>query len=898
MKLFFNIVVLFIIIACTLFSQPVRELRLDYKEHALPYGFKEKIPLIKPIVSLALSGGGSRGFAQIGVLKAFEEAGIKFDVIIGTSMGSVIGGLYASGYTAKELDSIINFTDWNYLLTSGKESTRRELFIDQKITADKAVFTLRLKGLTPVLPTAINTGQKLANYLNLLTLKAPIHTDSLFSDLKYKFSAVCTDLITGEAIVLNKGSLSQAIRASSSVTFFLSPVRIDSLILVDGGLVSNIPAQLASDISDFTITVNTTSGLHSLEELSYPWMIADQIVSIPMRLLNNTQLKYSDFIITPTINKAANDFTNPDSVINEGYYSTLQSIPELKAKLDSAGYKKNKDKEYFISNVISSNQKDEFKQYLQKYSLKDSVSSFEIMNDLCALYETGNYKDIKCVINQNKTYSELRFVSEPNQLIRRIEVNGVSIIKLTDIDSILQNIKYHPYNPSILVEKITDILKVYRREGYSLAELSSQSFDEFTGVLTLNFDEGIISDIFIEGNYYTDPTIIRREFPLRIGDYFYFKDVERGLANLRSTNLFEDVVLTVKKESGLNVVTVKVIEKVSSLARFGFRIDNENKVNLSIDMRDENLLGSGTELGFIFGIGGRTKSLILEHKANRIVNTYLTYKLNAFYRYDDIYTYKDVAPTSDKYFSRDISGEYRQTFFGASASVGFQVERFGNLILTAKYQHEHLDNLFNNIFQASRVKVFSLKASTTIDTQDKYPYPEKGIYFYGSYEMAPKLLGSDVGFINIGFDYKNYITFHEVHTFTPRLMVGFADKSLPVTEHYSLGGQNSFFGMRENEYRGRQLFLASLEYRYKIPFIIFFETYFKLRYDIGSIWEVQDQIRFKDLRHGAGVTLSFDTPIGPADFSLGRSFLIKKNLPGSPLSLGDIFFYFSIGYYF
>lgn len=151
---------------------------------------------------------------------------------------------------------------------------------------------------------------------------------------------------------------------------------------------------------------------------------------------------------------------------------------------------------------------------------------------------------------------------------------------------------------------------------------------------------------------------------------------------------------------------------------------------------------------------------------------------------------------------------------------------------------------------------------------------------------------------NIGFDYKNYITFHEVHTFTPRLMVGFADKSLPITEHYSLGGQNSFFGMRENEYRGRQLLLASLEYRYKIPFIIFFQSYFKLRYDLGAIWEVQDQIRFKDLRHGAGATLSFDTPIGPADFSLGRSFLIKKNLPGSPVSLGDIFFYFSIGYYF
>jgi NTE family protein len=129
-------------------------------------------------------------------------------------------------------------------------------------------------------------------------------------------------------------------------------------------------------------------------------------------------------------------------------------------------------------------------------------------------------------------------------------------------------------------------------------------------------------------------------------------------------------------------------------------------------------------------------------------------------------------------------------------------------------------------------------------------------------------------------------------------MMGFADKTLPFNEQYSLGGQYSFFGMRENELRGRQIFLASMEYRYKFPFNIFFNTYFKLRYDLGSVWAYQDDIRFKDLRHGIGTSLSFDTPIGPADFAIGRSFLFKKSLPGDPLSWGDLLFYFSIGYYF
>jgi NTE family protein len=128
--------------------------------------------------------------------------------------------------------------------------------------------------------------------------------------------------------------------------------------------------------------------------------------------------------------------------------------------------------------------------------------------------------------------------------------------------------------------------------------------------------------------------------------------------------------------------------------------------------------------------------------------------------------------------------------------------------------------------------------------------------------------------------------------------MGFGDKTLPLSQQYSLGGQNSFFGMRDYEFRGRQIFLSSLEYTAQLPFDIFFDTYFRFRYDLGSTWEEQEQIRFKDLRHGIGGSVSFDTPIGPADFSVGRSFLFIKDLPDNPISWGDVLFYFSIGYYY
>jgi NTE family protein len=898
MKTIIKIFFLQILFSSLFFSQTTKILSLQYKNHQLPFNLTEKVSLDRPIIALALSGGGARGIAQIGVLKAFEEFNIPFDLIVGTSMGSVIGGLYASGYSAKELDSIVTNTDWDNLLSLDRETNRRELFVDQKITEDKAIFSLRLRGFTPIIPNSIYTGEKLANYLNLLSIQAPIHTYDGFDNLKYNFMAVCTDLVSGHPVIFNTGSLSQAMRASSSVSFLLPPVKIDSLILVDGGLIANIPSQIASQLGDYTIAVNTTSALRSSLELEYPWEIADQIVSIPMKRLNESQMKIANFVISPALNKSANDFTNLDSLVQVGYQSAVSVIGSLKEKIDSLYLKRFKEKEFYIKNVIASTDIPENeRQIVKKYSLKDSVSSYEILADLNLLFNSGDYKDLKAEINEDKGFYTIKFIKEYSPLINKIDCVGISIINQSTTDSILDQLIGKPYNAKLLSGTIAEVLRIYRKNGYSLADLDSTSFDEREGKLYLKFSEGIISDIKIEGNINTNTSVITREFPLRIGDYFNFNDVKKALTNLRSTNLFEDFDLTVKKIDGQNIIILKVIEKVSSLIRFGFRTDDERKAQISIDLRDENLFGSGTEIGFLFYGGVRNLAYILEHKSNRIFNTYLTYKINAYYKTDDYYMYQEN-PGSDRSFSTSIVGEYRQINYGGTLSLGSQVERFGNLIVTGKYQIEEIRNIQNNFFSPSKIKVVSIKVSSTIDTQDKYPYPEKGIYFYGSYETAQKILGGEVGFLNVGFDYKNYISLKGGHTFSPRIMMGFADKTLPFNDQYSLGGQSTFFGMRENEFRGRQIFLASLEYRYKFPFVIFFNTYFKLRYDLGSVWEFQDDIRFKDLRHGIGTSLSFDTPIGPADFAVGRSFLFKKDLPGNPLSWGDVLFYFSIGYYF
>lgn len=876
-------------------------LTLDLQVKQLPFGLTDFIPKHKPQIALALSGGGARGLSQIGVLKALEEAGIKTDIVIGTSMGSIVGGMYAAGYRVEILDSIVRETDWGDLLTLNNQSNRRDLFIDQKVTEDRAIFSLRLEGLNPILPTSFNDGQKLSNHLNILAFNAPLHSDASFDFLAKKFRAVCTDLITGNMVVIDKGSLSNAVRASSSVTFFLAPIKMDSLLLVDGGLVANIPVEVAKkNGGDFVIAVNTTSNLWPENDLSTPWIVADQIVSIPMKLNNAEQLRIADYIIEPLLNNIqATDFDLVDTLIYLGYNSTLQHTKTLKHQIDSAIYNSLIETEkYFSKLIIDSSLTLKEKSFFYGYEAADSISNKRINYDLYRLYETGDYKTLAVQISAVENKNILKLIKQHNPVINNIDIIGVSLIHSDKISEIFSSLNRERFSGNKVLSELLELIELYREEGYSLAEIQSVEFNEEDGRLRIFIDEGIISKIEVQGNQKTNSSIVTREFKFSEGDFFKIKDIQEGLKNLRSTKLFNNIDIFVREDNGQNILIIRVDEKPSSLLRISFRSDNEYRAQFGLDLRDENLFGTGTELGLVLFGGLENRAYILEQKANRVFNTYFTYKINAFYKFNDVRFYSDIPTDNSTTFSRKEVGKYRQIFYGFSLGVGTQVGRFGNLIFEGKYEFDEIKNKENEPTTAYKTKIVSLRISTTIDTQDKYPFPESGVYFSGFYETAVSIFGGETGYSNINFEYKNYFRLSPNHTLSPTIKFGFADKTLPLSQHHSLGGQESFFGMHDNEFRGRQIFLTSLMYRYKLPFIIFFDTYLKFRYDLGSTWDQQEQIRFKDLRHGIGGALSFNTPIGPAEFAVGRSFLLTNDLSRNPVSWGDVLFYFSIGYYY
>lgn len=892
-------VLLFLITFSVLSAQEKVKLSLELTGNKLPFGLTGFIPKDYPKVSLALSGGGSRGISHLGVLKSLEENNIQFNCIFGTSMGSIIGGMYSAGYNITQIDSIVTNANWDSFF-SIKEINRNELFVDQKITEEKAIFAVRLNGFTPVLPSSINTGQRVGNFLNLITLFAPLQVENNFSELVYDFKAISTDFNKGTMVILDKGSLSQALRASSGVSLLLPPVKKDSMSLVDGGLVCNIPVIPArKNGADIVIASNTSSPLLPEEELNLPWKIADQMVSIPMKLLNEQQLNEADIVIEPSIGYLKNtDFSKIPFLIEEGYVSANQNIDLIKAKIKEAYIKKSTSPERYFSNLVLDGNPTQYeKDIYSALKSKEEVNSRELLFELSEIYRRGGIESANIEIIPSGNENILKVEVKENPRVNKIEILGVSFIAAGSAESIFAKLINKPYNSKELLKSLFASLSLYRNAGYPCAAIKKTDFNPITGHLTVDFDEVKISELEITGNVKTQADIIKREFVFENGN-IKFDAIQNALMNLRATNVFDEVEVSPHIEKGVNRLKVDVKEKLSTVLRFGLRMDNEYFTQLSLDLRDENFAGLGAELGFIFSGGLRNRSFMIEHKANRVFDSYLTYKLKAFYDMTNISVYSEDTTTATNRFLRKKTGEYTQASYGMSIGLGSQVGKFGNLLIETKYHNDQISD--NGDYKGSTYKIgiLSFRLGLSIDSQNKYPFPTDGFLIKTYYETAQSVLGGDIGYTKLYFDYTNIYSLNRLSTFTARFVIGAADNTLPLSQNFSFGGANSFYGLREYEFRGRQIFLASLEYRFMLPFNLFFDTYIKARYDLGSIWSEKEQIRFKDLRHGVGAALAFDTPVGPAEFSVGESFYFKNTLANNTIVLGNLYFYFSIGYNF
>jgi NTE family protein len=233
----------------------------------------------EPGIGLALSGGGARGLALIGVLKVFEKEQIKINFISAVSMGGIIGGLYSCGYSPEEIENIALDLKWSELLSP--MPLRSTLLTSQKGQSEKSLIKIRFEGLKPVVPRAITSGQNLSLLLENLTARGGVRPSISFDYLNPPLRIVCTDLTSGEKVVVSSGSLGEALRATMAVPVAFTPVEINGRLLVDGGLVDPIPVDITREVMGYpVVAVNTTSDLLPVNKIDNVIDIADQTTTI------------------------------------------------------------------------------------------------------------------------------------------------------------------------------------------------------------------------------------------------------------------------------------------------------------------------------------------------------------------------------------------------------------------------------------------------------------------------------------------------------------------------------------------------------------------------------------------------------------------------------------------
>jgi NTE family protein len=294
----------------------------------------EEPPEEEPKLVLVLSGGGARGIAHVGIIRVLEELHIAPDLIVGTSMGSIIGGLYAAGWSPDDMEELVRTIDWEKIFTDRIDRTDRSFRRKQDDRPVMIQGRLHFDGLKPVLPSGVVDGQRLELVLRVVEALSPKYDD--FDDLPIPFRAVAADIATGETVVIGSGSLATAMRASMSIPGAVPPVQFEGHQLVDGGITANLPVGVAQDFgADQIIAVDISSPLlgedQKFETFMNIYSHLNSLLTVRNRDLDVALLQSGDVLIVPDLGDISFvSFDRGQEAIAIGEEAARRQVDELR----------------------------------------------------------------------------------------------------------------------------------------------------------------------------------------------------------------------------------------------------------------------------------------------------------------------------------------------------------------------------------------------------------------------------------------------------------------------------------------------------------------------------------------------------------------------------------------
>lgn len=825
--------------------------------HLTPEDFRLIDAFFPRRIGLALSGGGARGLAQIGILKAFDEAGLEISYIAGSSMGSIIGGLYAAGYSADSIESIVHRVDFSTLFSNSPQW--RSLFFAQREEKARYLFSVRFNGVYPYIPRALTAGQRLTSFLTDLTIRADYDYGGDFDRLPIPFRAVATDIGSGGKVVLSHGSLADAMRASMAFPLAFTPVEIQGHYLIDGGIVDPIPVHECRKMgADYVVAVNTASRLLPADKVDDPIDIAGQVTTIMSQNALAEQLRAADYIIQPQMqNYELFDFGMHDSLVSLGYNVGKRAVADIMNQLSRPAF----DGRMVVNDVEIARDDPLLESLRREFPITpgQTCRMSEIAPALRYADHDIRFHSLQAVVTKRDNHLNIVLDGTANKPYSEIAYRIVGNTVLPDSDLVL----YFPSpndSPASLrsIHNSADSIVARLRDlGYDLAHINSIEYDQDSGVVTVSIDEGILKYVDIRGNNRTRSWIIKANYLLRPGQPFDVRQSERGLANIYATGFFERVSLDIKPtEEGVHL-TINVKEKKFTELRVGAHWDDEYRAETFGELLDDNILGAGIQALAHAQVGSRRKLYYLSFKVDRFPTTLTTARTRFYFsRLRRRLFYPDGAPNGYRIEDR----------LGWSFLVGQNIARLGAIDL--QYRLEDINTRLTMTDQKRDHALSAFTISSVVETLNKFPYPDYGHrqeialefttkWLGGTFDEYTKLWGSLEAYAPVG----KYINIH------PRISAGISTANLPDVEKYFLGGMYNFSGYRTDQLAGDKYFLTNLQLRIKLPY----SFYLLGNYDFGNVFDDYENIKIEDFRQGYGAALSIDSPIGPVDFGYGKA---------------------------
>ncbi|MBX9808347.1 MAG: patatin-like phospholipase family protein [Flavobacteriaceae bacterium] len=506
----------------------------------------------RPKIGLVLSGGGAKGFAHVGVLKVLEQAGIKIDFIGGTSMGAVVGGLYASGYNAAQIDSIVTVTNFDNLLIDYVPRSSKSYY--EKRNDELYAFILPFNKFKIGVPQSLSKGMFNYNLFNRLTLHARHVRD--FNQLPTPFLCMATDIEIGKQVVLDKGVLAQALFASSALPSVFSPVTLDGKFLVDGGVTNNYPIEEVRKLgADIIIGVDVQNGLRDRDQLKDATKILFQITNFEMieKMIANS--KNTNIYIKPDIKDfGVVSFEKAKDIILRGEEAAFSVYEEIDKLADKSNlYQKPKLKiesdSLYIVNIRYNNLANYSKAYIEgklKFKSGAKIRYKDLETGINNIDATYNFGTVTYSLESNGSGDDLvlNLIENPVKTFLKFGLHYDGLYKSAVLVNITNKKMFYKNDVAsldlIIGDNVRYNLDYYIDNGYNLSvgfksqlnqfnknvtkQISSLSMDSSVNSININFLD-VTSQLYFQ-------SIFAQKFLIGIGlEYKYLNISSETIAN-------------------------------------------------------------------------------------------------------------------------------------------------------------------------------------------------------------------------------------------------------------------------------------------------------------------------------------------------------------------------------